>query len=39
MALPKHPFNALHAFGRTVPLRARPFRDFMAREAKLLEAI
>jgi len=39
VAFPRSPFNALHAFGRTVPLRVRLFCDFVAREAKLLEAI
>ncbi|WP_025658793.1 LysR family transcriptional regulator [Rhizobium sp. IBUN] len=39
MGFPKLPFNALHAFGRTVPLRVRLFCDFMAREAKAIEAI
>ncbi|MDX0566940.1 LysR family transcriptional regulator [Sinorhizobium medicae] len=39
LALPKLPFNALHAFGRTVPLRVKLFCDFMAGEAKVLAAI
>lgn len=39
LALPKLPFNALHAFGRTVPLRVKLFCDFMAGEAKALAAI
>ena len=39
IALPKLPFNALHAFGRTPPLRVKLFCDFIAREAKIIEAI
>jgi DNA-binding transcriptional LysR family regulator len=39
IALPKLPFNVLHAFGRTPPLRVRLFCDFMASEAKALAAI
>ncbi|WP_427148316.1 LysR family transcriptional regulator [Rhizobium leguminosarum] len=38
-AFPSAPFNALHAFGRTVPLRVKLVCDFIAREAKALEAI
>ncbi|KQV10912.1 LysR family transcriptional regulator [Rhizobium sp. Root1203] len=38
-ALSKLPFNALHAFGRTPPLRVKLLCDFMAREAKIIEAI
>ncbi|WP_087001465.1 LysR family transcriptional regulator [Rhizobium sullae] len=36
IALPKLPFNALHAFGRTAPLRVRLLCDFMATEAKAI---
>ncbi|WP_445682515.1 LysR substrate-binding domain-containing protein [Radicibacter daui] len=36
IALPELPFNALHAFGHTVPMRVRLFCDFMADEAKTL---
>lgn len=39
IAFPKLPFNALHAFGRTVPLRVRLLCDFMAREAKAIAAM
>jgi DNA-binding transcriptional LysR family regulator len=39
IALPTLPFNALHAFGRTVPLRVKLFCDFMVREAKVVEKI
>jgi DNA-binding transcriptional LysR family regulator len=39
IALPRLSFNALHAFGRTVPLRVKLFCDFMAREAKVIEAM
>lgn len=38
-ALPSLPFNALHAFGRTVPLRVKLFCDFIAREAKAIEVM
>ncbi len=34
--LPSLPFNALHAYGRTAPLRVRLFCDFVASEAKRL---
>jgi hypothetical protein len=37
--LPRLSFNALHAFGRTVPLRVKLFCDFMVREAKVVENI
>ncbi|APG87532.1 HTH-type transcriptional regulator YafC (plasmid) [Sinorhizobium americanum CCGM7] len=36
IALPKLPFNALHAFGRTPPLRVRLFCDFVAEAAKAI---
>lgn len=36
LSLPRLPFNALHAFGRTAPLRVRLFCDFVASEAKAL---
>jgi DNA-binding transcriptional LysR family regulator len=36
IALPKLPFNALHAFGRTAPLRVKAFCDFIAGEAKAI---
>ncbi|MDM9649447.1 LysR family transcriptional regulator [Rhizobium sp. S163] len=36
---PKLPLNVLHAFGQTAPARVKLFCDFMAREAKLLEAV
>ncbi|MCR9282614.1 MAG: LysR family transcriptional regulator [Rhodobacteraceae bacterium] len=36
MPLPKASFNALHAFGFTVPTRVRLFCDYMAKEAKSL---
>ncbi|KQU08065.1 LysR family transcriptional regulator [Rhizobium sp. Leaf453] len=36
IALPKLPLGALHAFGRTVPMRVRLFCDFIASEAKIL---
>lgn len=39
IALPSLPFNALHAFGRTVPLRVKLFCDFIAREARAIEAM
>jgi DNA-binding transcriptional LysR family regulator len=39
IALPRLPLNALHAFGRTVPLRVKLFCDFIAREARAIEAI
>lgn len=39
VVLPSLPLNALHAFGRTVPLRVKLFCDFMAREAKAIEAL
>jgi DNA-binding transcriptional LysR family regulator len=39
IALPRLPFNALHAFGRTVPLRVKLFCDFIAREARAIEAM
>ncbi|MBB5535598.1 LysR family transcriptional regulator [Rhizobium giardinii] len=39
IAFPRLHFNALHAFGRTVPLRVMLFCDFMTREAKVIEAI
>lgn len=39
IAFPKLPFNALHAFGRTVPLRVRLLCDFMARAAKAIAAM
>lgn len=39
IALPSLPFNALHAFGRTVPLRVKLFGDFIAREARAVEAM
>jgi hypothetical protein len=39
IALPELPFNAMHAFGRTVPLRVRPLCDFMASEAKAIAAM
>ena len=39
IALPSLPFNALHAFGRTVPLRVKLFCDFIAREAKAIEVM
>lgn len=39
IALPKLPFNALHAFGRTVPLRVRLLCDFMASEARAIAAM
>lgn len=38
-AFPSAPFSALHAFGRTVPLRVKLVCDFIAREAKALAAI
>lgn len=37
LALPKLPFNALHAFGRTPPLRVRLFCDFVAEAAKAMQ--
>jgi DNA-binding transcriptional LysR family regulator len=39
IALPSLPFNALHAFGRTVPLRVKLFCDFIAREAKAIDVM
>ncbi|NRP70039.1 HTH-type transcriptional regulator PgrR [Ensifer psoraleae] len=39
IALPSLPFNALHAFGRTGPLRVKLFCDFIAREARAIEAM
>ncbi|MEY9163732.1 DNA-binding transcriptional LysR family regulator [Sinorhizobium fredii] len=36
ISLPKVPFNALHAFGRTPPLRVRLFCDFVAEAAKAI---
>lgn len=39
IALPNLPFNALHAFGRTAPLRVKLFCDFMAREARAIAAM
>jgi DNA-binding transcriptional LysR family regulator len=39
IALPMLPFNALHAFGRTPPLRVKLLCDFLAREAKIIEAL
>ncbi|TZG32372.1 LysR family transcriptional regulator [Agrobacterium sp. B1(2019)] len=36
IALPNLPLSALHAFGRTVPMRVRLFCDFIASEAKIL---
>jgi DNA-binding transcriptional LysR family regulator len=39
IALPSLPFNALHAFGRTVPLRVKLFCDFIAREARAIESM
>lgn len=39
IALPSLPFNALHAFGRTVPLRVKLFCDFIARQAKAIEVM
>ncbi|KQY22504.1 LysR family transcriptional regulator [Rhizobium sp. Root482] len=39
IAFPRLPFNALHAFGRTVPLRVKLFCDFMAGEAKAIAAM
>ncbi|TCU41226.1 LysR substrate binding domain-containing protein [Rhizobium azibense] len=39
IALPSLPFNALHAFGRTVPSRVKLFGDFLAREARAVEAM
>ncbi|WP_454702321.1 LysR substrate-binding domain-containing protein [Agrobacterium burrii] len=36
IALPNLPLSALHAFGRTVPMRVRLFCDFVASEAKIL---
>lgn len=39
IALPRLPFNILHAFGRTVPLRVKLFCDFMAGEVKAIAAI
>ncbi|PDT78693.1 LysR family transcriptional regulator [Sinorhizobium sp. BJ1] len=36
ISLPKLPFNALHAFGRTPPLRVRLFCDFVAEAAKAI---
>lgn len=38
IALPRLPFQVLHAFGRTVPLRVRLFCDYIAGEAKHFEA-
>ena len=39
IALPSLPFNALHAFGRTVPSRVKLFCDFIAREARAIEVM
>lgn len=39
IGLPKLPLSVLHAFGRTVPARARLFCDFMAGEAKTLAGL
>ncbi|CAN7520096.1 LysR family transcriptional regulator [Pararhizobium sp. LjRoot235] len=39
IALPRLPFNALHAFGRTVPSRVKLFCDFIAREARAIETM
>jgi DNA-binding transcriptional LysR family regulator len=39
IAFPKLPLNALHAYGRTVPLRVRLLSDFMASEAKAIAAM
>ncbi|ACB96354.1 LysR family transcriptional regulator [Beijerinckia indica] len=39
ITLPKLPFNVLHAFGRTVPMRVRFFCDFIADEAKIIGAM
>ncbi|MDQ0562004.1 DNA-binding transcriptional LysR family regulator [Rhizobium mesoamericanum] len=39
IALPSLPLNALHAFGRTVPSRVKLFCDFIAHEARAIEAM
>ncbi|PYE89202.1 LysR family transcriptional regulator [Phyllobacterium leguminum] len=39
IALPRLPLNALHAFGRTVPLRVKLFCDYIAAEAKAIVAM